>query len=221
MNKKKQELIIEKVLAEKFTRYMEKYSKLYKSLAEMIEFHIDKSEKNPLIIDFSSGPGLLSVELNRLIPGADIIGLDPSSHMLSIAKNKLIDCKHCYLIKAGVENIPLKNNIADIIVSRFGVSSWMQPKQGFLEIFKVLKPRGTLVLEVLNKEFPKWKLLLMSFHMIIKGAERKVIKYNFESYRNAYTIKQVRQFLIETGFTINKVEGNKTDWKFLIIALKK
>jgi ubiquinone/menaquinone biosynthesis C-methylase UbiE len=219
---KKQDFVIDKTLAEQFTRYMEKYSELYCSLAIEAREHISKSVKKPVIVDLGIGSGLLSIELNKLLPDANILGVDPSIYMLSIAKTKLIDAgsKNSNFVMARAENIPLKSHYADIIISRFSLSSWKKPKQGFSEIFRVLKPGGRLVLEALNKEFPKRKLLLTKFHMMVNRAEKNVTKYHIDYYKNAFSIKQVEQFLTEVGFTIIKKEGEKTDWKFLIVAAK-
>ncbi len=211
---------IDQLLAKQFTEYMEKYGNLYRYLAKKTKENIQESAKKPIIIDLSIGPGFLSFELNRLIPQAHILGLDPATNMLSIAKNKITSCKQCYLAMGTVENMPLKSAYADVIVSRFGLSSWKNPKKGLLEIHRVLKPKGRLVLEILNKDFPKWKLLIMKLHMKINGAGNKVINYNVRSYKNAFSLLQVEQLLIETGFKIVNKEGKKTDWKFLIVASK-
>jgi predicted small secreted protein len=56
--------------------------------------------------------------------------------------------------------------------------------------------------------------------MIVNGAEKNVIKYHIDYYKNAFSIKQLEQFLIETGFTIIKKEGERTEWKFLIVAAR-
>ncbi|MDX1798681.1 MAG: methyltransferase domain-containing protein [Candidatus Lokiarchaeia archaeon] len=221
MEDKNQYYYIDQSLANKFTEYMEKHGELYRYLAKKTKENIQESIKKPIIIDLSIGPGFLSYELNKLIPQAQILGLDPATNMLSIAKNKLTGCKQCSLVIGTVENMPLKNDYADVIVSRFGLSSWRNPKKGLLETYRVLKPKSRLVLEILNKDFPKWKLLMMKIHMRINGAGDKVIKYNISSYKNALSLGQIEQFLIETGFKIVSKEGKKADWKFLIVASKK
>ena len=217
---KKRDFVIDKNLAEQFTKYMEKYADLYLTLAKKIQINISKSVKKPIIVDLGTGPGLLPLELNKLIPDFHIVGIDPSIHMLSIANKKFSDkdCKHCNLMMAKIENIPINNNFADVIVSRLSLSSWEKPKKGFSELFRILKSDGIFVLEALNKDFPKWKLKLIKLHMKLNKAEKTVIKYHIDYYKKAYSIKQVEQFLIETGFDIIEKEGKKSEWKFLIIA---
>ena len=146
MYDKKQDFVIDKTLAEQFTRYMEKHSKLYCSLAIEAREHISKSVKKPVIVDLGMGSGLLSIELNKILPDAKILGIDPSIYMLSIAKNKLIDagCKNSNLLMARVENIPLKSHYADIIISRLSLSTWKKPKQGFSEMLGKIKLYHTI-----------------------------------------------------------------------------
>jgi len=38
------------------------------------------------IIDLGTGSGILSIELNKLLPQVKIIGIDPSNEMLEIAR---------------------------------------------------------------------------------------------------------------------------------------
>jgi ubiquinone/menaquinone biosynthesis C-methylase UbiE len=217
---KKRDFIIDKNLAEQFTEYMEKYIELYLTLAKKIQINISKSVKKPIIVDLGTGPGLLSLEINKLMPDTRIVGIDPSIHMLTIANRKFsdTDCKQCNLVMARIENIPFKKNFADAIVSRLSLSSWEKPKKGFSEIFRILKPGGILVLEVLNKKFPKWRLNLIKLHMKLNKAGKNVTKYHIDYYKKAYSVKQVEQFLIETGFDIIEKDGKRSEWKFLIIA---
>ena len=217
----KRDIKIDKVLADQFEKYMRNYPMLYGYLADIIVKYIPKSSKKPIVVDIGTGPGLLLVELHKLSSQIKTIGLDLSINMLTIAKNNLIKIvKEPHLLLAKAENIPLNNASVDVVVSRFSLSSWDEPGQCFAEIFRVLKPNGKLVLEVLNKDFPRWKLLLIKFHMRVKGAEKRVIRYHIDYYKNAYSISKVEQILIKTGFKIIKKEGSKKEWKFLIISEK-
>ena len=64
--------------SQKFAKYMRKYNVLYKNLARITQENLLYSLRDPLIVDIGIGPGLLSIEINKLIPNANIIGIDPS-----------------------------------------------------------------------------------------------------------------------------------------------
>ena len=221
MPRKKRDLI-DSALAEQFDKYMKKYPELYRSLAGITQEYVSKKSKIPLIVDIGTGSGLLLVELYNILPQARIIGVEPSEPMLMLAKNniKKEDCKDCKLLSGQAEKIPLNNDSADVIVSRFALSSLEEPSKGFAEIYRVLKPRGRVILEALNKEFPLLKLKLIKLHMLLKAAEKNVITYHADCYKNAFSINQTEQMLSKAGFTIIKKEGRKNEWEFLIIAEK-
>ena len=207
---------------EKFLKYMEKYPKLYENLAKVIQKNLPQSPSKSLIVDLGAGPGLLSTEIRKLMPETNVISLDASMKMLEMAEKHAFkdDFRKFGIILSMSENIPLKSNSVDIVVSRFSLPYWEQPEASFAEIFRILKPGGRVVLEALNKEFPKWKLFLIKIHMLFNLAGRDVVRYHIDAYQYAYTIEQVERFLTDAKFSIIKKERNKKDWKFIIIAEK-
>ena len=207
--------------AEEFAAYMKKFSDLYEYLASVVERH--SSSSHPFILDLGAGPGLLSVEIFRKMPQATIIGIDPLIKMLQLANGnvKNADFQTFEPVIGVSENIPLKNNTVDIIVSRFSLPYWTQPNKSFQEMMRVLKPGGKVVLEALNRDFPTWKLWLIKIRMLFNRAGRDVTKYHVDAYKLAHTVQQVEQFFTEAGFTISEKEGKKNEWRFIIVAEKK
>jgi len=207
--------------AEEFAAYMKKFPEMYASLAQRVKNNISSS--HPLICDLGAGPGLLSAEIAKQIPGATVVGIDPLRKMLQLAKeNVYIETVKDFEPMLGVsEKIPLKNNTMDVIVSRFSLPYWKQPEKSFTEIYRILKPGGKVVLEALNRDFPSWKLLLTKLHMLFNQAGRDVTKYHTDAYLLAHTREQVEQYFIQAGFTILEREGKKKEWRFLVVAEKK
>ena len=210
-------------VANEFTKYMVKYPYLYEDLAYTISDEIKKNAINPIILDLGSGPGLINKEIKKLLQDSIILSLDSSIKMLKNAEkcSYNVFAKQINGILSLSEKIPIKSNSVDIVVSRFSLSYWKNPEKAIFEINRILKPEGKFILEALNKNFPKWKLLLIKIHMYLKSAGTNVVRYHIDAYKNAYNFNQVKILLNSSGFKINKKEFNKRDWKIKIIASKK
>lgn len=218
--KKLDKFALDEKTIKNFESYMKKYLELYRYTAEIVKRNISKKVSNPIIIDIGAGPGLLSLEIAKKIPKAQVIAIDPSEDMLELA-NKNVKNEKFKTMRGSSDNISLENNFADIVVSRFSLTYWKNPNNSFIEIHRVLKPGGKFVLEALNKDFPKYKLFLIKIHMFFKSAGSDVIRYHIESYKTAYKIQNVEIFLKKTGYKITYKEFDKDKWKYLIVAEKK
>ena len=207
--------------AEEFATYMKKFNDLYEYLASVVQRHT--SSAHPFILDLGVGPGLLSVEIFRKMPQATIIGIDPLTKMLQLARGNVETAAfQTFEPVAGVsENIPLKKNTIDTIVSRFSLPYWTQASKSFKEMARVLKPGSKVIFEALNRDFPTWKLVLTKIRMLLNQAGQDVTKYHIDAYKLAHTIQQVEQFFTTAGFTIIEKEGKKNEWRFIIVAEKK
>ncbi|MBN2599712.1 MAG: class I SAM-dependent methyltransferase [Candidatus Thermoplasmatota archaeon] len=214
------DLLVDDKTAEEFTIYMKKFTDLYIILSKTVKHHTTASQ--PHILDLGCGPGLLSAELLKQIPDATVIGMDPLRKMLRLAQEhtEKSDVRIFEPVLGVSENIPLKEQSIDTIVSRFSLSYWKQPHQSFLEMNRVLRPNGKIVFETLNREFPKWKLLGIKVGMLLNHAGRDVTKYHVDAYTLAYTQEEVEMFFKKTGFLILEKQGKKRDWKFIIVAEK-
>jgi ubiquinone/menaquinone biosynthesis C-methylase UbiE len=213
--------LVDDKTADEFTAYMKKFTDLYIALSGSVKNHTTTS--HPYILDLGCGPGLLSVEILKQIPDAMVIGIDPLIKMLVLAKENT-DTSGVQIFEPvlGVsEKIPLKDNSIDTIVSRFSLPYWKQPLESFLEMNRVVKPKGKIVFEALNRNFPKWKLFGIKVGMLLNHAGRDVTKYHVDAYPLAHTQEEVETLFKKSGFAILEKEGKKNEWKFIIVAEKK
>lgn len=199
-----------------FETYMRKYQHLYAGFANIVKQYVNNVPV-PVIVDLGVGPGLLSKEIKELIPEATIIGVDPSVHMLKRAENNaFIETR-----RGSSDQIPLENDSVDVLVTRFSLTYWEKPQQSFQEINRVLKPNGIFIIEALNKDFSRYKLLLIKIHMILKNAGIHVARYHIDAYKTAYTIRMVIDLLEKNDFSIIHKDYELTDWRFLLVGKKR
>ncbi len=215
-------MLMDEKTSQKFAKYMRKYNVLYKNLARISQENLLYSLRDPLVVDIGIGPGLLSIEINKLIPNANIIGIDPSIEMLKLTKRQAIgtNFKKIETILSKAESIPLKNDLADLVISRFSFIYWDNPTNGLSEMYRILKPGGRMILELINRDFPRWKLFLTKIHMFINSAGNEIIEYHINSYNKAYTMDKIEKLISYSGFNIILKEGSKSKWKLLIVAEK-
>lgn len=144
---------------EQVTKMFDTISEDYDGLNRVISFGIDIKwrkkvvdlvEKiNPeTILDIATGTGDLAIALTKT-NATKIIGLDLSSGMLEIGKQKVskkgLD-KTIEMVLADSENIPFEDNTFDAITVAFGVRNFETLEKGLSEILRVLKPNGIFVI---------------------------------------------------------------------------
>lgn len=200
---------------------MKKFSDFYISLSKIVKANTQTSQG--VILDLGAGPGLLSIEILRQIPGSTVIGVDPLMKMLRLAKDNVrhSDVSGFEPVLGVSENLPLSDTSVDTIVSRFSLPYWEHADESFSEMNRILKPQGRVVLEALNKKFPRWKLYGIKIGMLFKQAGRDVTRYHTDAYARAHSQEEVELFFTNSGFTILEKVGKKNEWKFIIIAEKK
>jgi ubiquinone/menaquinone biosynthesis C-methylase UbiE len=200
----------------KFVEYMQKFPELYTEITELIAQHI--TNRNPIILDVGMGPGLLSEAIRRNIPDSQVVGVDPSDTMLKIAYER---GKSAYCVVKGIsENLPLCTQSVDVIVSRFSLPYWSNPQQSFNELFRVLKKDGTLILDILNKRYSPLKLALIKFHMYLRRADARVVRYHMDSYDIAYDFNEISSFLEQVGFSNILADDVRKNWHYYVFASK-
>ncbi|QBA63454.1 bifunctional demethylmenaquinone methyltransferase/2-methoxy-6-polyprenyl-1,4-benzoquinol methylase UbiE [Muriicola soli] len=143
---------------EQVTSMFDAISGEYDGLNRVISFGIDvkwrkrvvrilkkKSPKN--ILDIATGTGDLAI--NLVETGASkIVGLDISKGMLEVGKTKVLRKQlegKVEMVVGDSENLQFKDGTFDAVTVAFGVRNFENLEKGLGEIYRVLKPKGTLV----------------------------------------------------------------------------
>lgn len=115
---------------------------VYAPLAEQIVADFDLADKGGVGIDVGSGPGTLILglcERTRI----HWINADINPHFFPYFFRQAEERGHGHRVSAvyaDAQELPFRDNYADIIVSRGSFHFWADKKMAFREIYRVLKP---------------------------------------------------------------------------------
>jgi demethylmenaquinone methyltransferase/2-methoxy-6-polyprenyl-1,4-benzoquinol methylase len=129
----------------------------YDLLNHLLSLNIDKSwrrrvcrrlsetldRKDASVLDVACGTGDLSLELKHEAK-SQVIGTDFCRPMLAIATEKSKDLSIPY-IEADAMSLPFRTDSFDAVTIAFGLRNLPNVDNGLRELFRILKPRGRLV----------------------------------------------------------------------------
>ncbi len=131
------------------------------------------------VIDLGSGGGLdCFLAAKKVGLNGKVIGIDMTAEMLDRARAncKKGGYKNVEFRLGEIENMPVADNTADIIISNCVVNLSPDKQRVFDEAFRVLKPKGRLMISdmVLLKELPpRIKESVLAYVGCVAGADTK------------------------------------------------
>lgn len=231
---------------EKIVTMFDNIANTYDVANRVLSFGVDKSwrkeacdktyalynEKNlDLILDVACGTGDMCEywdkrAQNKGVEVKEIYGIDPSSGMLDVAKQKGLKAK---FIQAEAKDLPVNNASADILSISYGLRNVVDRKEALQEFYRVLKPGGILtILEFTKLQKQTLASRVRDFYMkkilpLIGGLlSKNYDAYNYlpNSIDGFLTKEKLVEELEETGFEVKEAKGYSLDISTLFIAVK-
>lgn len=116
------------------------------------------------VLDVAIGTGDLSIELLKQGKAQKVIGIDLSTEMMGIGKQKM-EAQH---LKDNVEfihgsalDMPFEDNSFEAVTCAYGVRNFSDLDQGLREMCRVLRPGGELM--ILEFSYPKNRLIAFGY----------------------------------------------------------
>ena len=212
MNKYKHDLILPnqgslKTKTEQVSEMFDTISHRYDLLNKILSFNLDKkwrqkaintllSNKPTKILDIACGTADMSILAAKKSKQLEIIGVDISEKMVSIGKQKVINqylSNNIKLIIADTLNLPFADNSFDGAMVAFGIRNFENLDKGLLEIKRVLKPGGRLI--ILEFSYPTKilnKFIVSIYLSIFAPCIAYLFSDNFKAYN--YLNKSIKKF---------------------------
>ncbi|MBK9107946.1 MAG: bifunctional demethylmenaquinone methyltransferase/2-methoxy-6-polyprenyl-1,4-benzoquinol methylase UbiE [Saprospiraceae bacterium] len=168
-------------------------------------------EENLRFLDLAAGTCAISFEAAKAFPNSIIDAVDLSDGMLEKARKIVLEKKlefQINLIQGDAEALNFESNTFDTVFIGFGVRNFENVEKGISEMFRVLKPGGSLLILEFSK--PRITPFKQMFNLYFKyflplignlwSRDRRAYSYLFESvqqfpdYERFIAIMQQQQF---------------------------
>ena len=184
------------------------------------------------IVDVACGTGDMLGFWKKMASSKDIdvkeyLGIDPSSKMLEVAKEKFPDFNY---IEAFAQKMPIESETSDILSITYGIRNVVDRVDAIKEFYRVLKPGGILViLEFTKREKKTLMDSFVEFYMknilptvggIVSG-NREAYEYLPNSIDNFLTTEQLVKELKQESFEIIEVKSFSFGISTMFIARKR
>lgn len=168
--------------------------------------HVDFSNKR--VLDVAGGTGYIGRKIVQM--GGTYINLDISTGMLNLAKDKLSSMSGDYLLLlSDVHKIPLQDNQVDVALLSEALEHLENPNKVLGEVFRVLKPSGTVIITNPN---PFWAPIELIAEMVKFKAPEGPHKYIYH--------RELMRMIERVGFSILTIDidfmpSDWTPWRWL------
>ena len=184
--------------------------------------------KNGKILDIATRTGELAIEIKKKCSNK-IYGIDISEKMIEIANKKIrkLGFNNIKLYVGDSQKMPFQNNFFDAVTISFGVRNFENLNKCLLEIKRVLKKNGKLI--ILETSVPKSKFLKFIYKIYFK----LIISISFLISKKTYAYKYLynsasffpfgeafKKILINNGFKVISNEKQLFGVAMIYSALK-
>lgn len=139
------------------------------------------------ILDVATGTADMAIMMTRYLPAASVTGIDISTGMLEIGRQKItrLQLEGKIILQTGdSEAIHFPDDHFDAVTVAFGVRNFENLEKGLREMLRVLKPGGRLVvLEFSQPKTPGVRQVYDLYLRLVAPNVGKMVSSNREAYQ--------------------------------------
>ncbi|MBW4693356.1 MAG: class I SAM-dependent methyltransferase [Lyngbya sp. HA4199-MV5] len=205
--------MMEPTVREQYNRMAALYDRVWsRYLAKTLSFLHGWAPIAPTstVLDVACGTG----EFERLLlskqPTQPVVGIDLAEKMLAIAQAKCRHYPNVSFQKASVSALPLVDRSFDVVVSASAFHYFDEPIAALLEMKRVLKSDGKLII----LDWCKDDLLCRLYDFVLQQFD--------PAYRQCYTQAEFHTFLQTAGFQIQRATRRRVSlaWEVMAVIAK-
>jgi len=189
----------------------------FRAIRRIIIHELKRHHPQGTLVDVGCGPGYLLLDMAWAFNDLKFIGVDISSKMLEKATNNIANKGFVERISfrvGDIQGLPFESNSLDFVVSTLSLHHWLQPRQGFDEILRVLKPGGQFLVFDLKRNSPRLVYWLLHFaQSLILPAALGRNNEPTSSFLASYTPAEIEALMQDTEFTTWRVRAGLF-WSF-------
>jgi demethylmenaquinone methyltransferase/2-methoxy-6-polyprenyl-1,4-benzoquinol methylase len=182
-----------------------------------------RKEDPKMILDIATGTADMAIMACKLLNPDQVFGIDISKQMLEAGRKKVEKeqlGEKIQLLSGDSEAINFAGNTFDAVMAAFGVRNFENLEKGLLEMLRVLKPGGQLVILEFSKPKQTGVRGLYNVYMkIVAPQVARWFKQNKEAYQ--YLCESANAFPERQNFIniLNKLGYCDTGYKSLSLGI--
>jgi SAM-dependent methyltransferase len=116
----------------------------YATLVEDFASHLP--EGGARVLDFGPGDGWPSIPLARRLPGAHLLGVDPSPRRVAVSRTNAsrLGVTNAAFAAGDGSALPVRDGSVDLVVASHALEECADPEAAMRELARVLRPGGVL-----------------------------------------------------------------------------
>ena len=166
------------------------------------KLHLKNSEH---VLDIGCGDGKITAEISRIVTEGNVLGIDNSENMITLAKRRYPKISYPNLKFQIVDAVQLNYQEKFDVVFSNAVLHWIDDHVSLLSrIFKCLKPGGRALLQMGGKGNASEIITVLS--SLINNKSWKRYFKDFEFPYHFYGPEEYTKWINQTGFVKSSVE---------------
>lgn len=203
--RRKKDLAIEGFTARWYNKNTQKHRlNEMKEYADLVAMDLKEGSE---VLEVAMGPGYLAIELAKN-GRYKVVGVDLSKTFVEMARANAREAGVDVEFQQGsASELHFPDGRFDAIVCTAAFKNFKEPERALSEMYRVLKPRGTVLIVDMNRHATDVQIGELTDKMKAKGLERLFLKLTFKYFlrKGAYTKEELSAFF------------GKMNWRYSVI----